>query len=75
MSVFYESLIGVKSSAGTDRAGRDWTRDEKGKQGGAAGRTLFMLTSSDAYPKRLVGTQLSRVDTVIVDTPGVEGER
>jgi hypothetical protein len=39
--------------------------------GGAADRTLFMLSSSDAYPKRLVGTRLSRVDTVIVDTPGV----
>ena len=47
--------------------------------GGSANRTLFMLTSSDAYPKRLIGTRLSRVDTVIVDTPaagaGVEGER
>jgi sugar lactone lactonase YvrE len=43
--------------------------------GGSAGRTLFMLTSSDAYPKRLVGTRLSRVDTAIVDTPGVGGER
>ncbi len=40
--------------------------------GGAAGRTLFMLSSSEAYPKRLVGTRLSRVDTVIVDTPGVD---
>jgi sugar lactone lactonase YvrE len=39
--------------------------------GGAADRTLFMLSSSDAYPKRQVGTRLSRVDTVIVDTPGV----
>jgi sugar lactone lactonase YvrE len=39
--------------------------------GGVAGRTLFMVTSSDAYPKKLVGTRLSRVDTVIVDTPGV----
>jgi sugar lactone lactonase YvrE len=38
--------------------------------GGHAGRTLFMLTSTDAYPKRLIGTRLSRVDTVIVDTPG-----
>jgi len=38
--------------------------------GGPAGRTLFMLTSSDAYPKRLIGSRLSRVDTVIVDTPG-----
>ncbi len=43
--------------------------------GGAAGRTLFMVSSSDAYPERLVGTRLSRVDTVIVDTPGVEGVR
>ncbi|HEY2447790.1 MAG TPA: SMP-30/gluconolactonase/LRE family protein [Mycobacterium sp.] len=38
--------------------------------GGPENRTLFMLTSTDAYPKRLMGTQLSRVDTVIVDTPG-----
>ena len=38
--------------------------------GGPAGRTLFMLTSTDAYPRRLIGTRLSRVDTVIVDTPG-----
>ena len=47
--------------------------------GGPAGRTLFMLSSTDAYPKRLIGTQLSRVDTVIVDTSaagvGVKGER
>jgi sugar lactone lactonase YvrE len=38
--------------------------------GGAEDRTLFMLSSSDAYPQRLIGTRLSRVDTVIVDTPG-----
>jgi sugar lactone lactonase YvrE len=47
--------------------------------GGSADRTLFMLSSSDAYPKRLVGTRLSRVDTVIVDIPaagaGVKAER
>ena len=47
--------------------------------GGPADRTLFMLSSSDAYPKRLIGTRLSRVDTVIVDTPaagaGVKAER
>jgi hypothetical protein len=29
-----------------------------------------MLSSTDAYPKRLIGTRLSRLDTVIVDTPG-----
>jgi sugar lactone lactonase YvrE len=38
--------------------------------GGPAHRTLFMLSSTDAYPQRLVGTRLSRVDAVIVDTPG-----
>jgi sugar lactone lactonase YvrE len=38
--------------------------------GGPADRTLFMLSSTDAYPKHLVGTRLSRVDAVIVDTPG-----
>jgi sugar lactone lactonase YvrE len=38
--------------------------------GGPADRTLFMLSSTDAYPKRLVGTRLSRVDTLVVDTPG-----
>jgi sugar lactone lactonase YvrE len=37
--------------------------------GGPANRTLFMLSSTDAYPQRLVGTRLSRVDAVIVDTP------
>jgi sugar lactone lactonase YvrE len=38
--------------------------------GGSARRTLFMLSSTDASPKRLIGTRLSRLDTVIVDTPG-----
>jgi sugar lactone lactonase YvrE len=38
--------------------------------GGPANRTLFMLSSTDAYPQRLMGTRLSRVDAVIVDTPG-----
>ena len=38
--------------------------------GGSARRTLFMLSSTDAFPKRLIGTRLSRLDTVIVDTPG-----
>jgi sugar lactone lactonase YvrE len=38
--------------------------------GGPARRTLFMLSSTEAYPKRLIGTRLSRLDAVIVDTPG-----
>jgi sugar lactone lactonase YvrE len=38
--------------------------------GGAERRTLFLLSSTDAYPQRLVGTRLSRLDAVTVDTPG-----
>jgi sugar lactone lactonase YvrE len=38
--------------------------------GGPDRRTLFLLSSTDAYPKRLIGTRLSRLDTVTVDTPG-----
>ena len=38
--------------------------------GGPQRRTLFMLTSTDAYPKRLVGTRLSRLDAVLVAAPG-----
>lgn len=38
--------------------------------GGPQRRTLFLLSSTDAYPKRLVGTRLSRLDAVTVTTPG-----
>jgi sugar lactone lactonase YvrE len=38
--------------------------------GGAERRTLFMLSSTSAYPERLVGTQLSRLDATTVDIPG-----
>ena len=38
--------------------------------GGPERRTLFLLSSTDAYPQRLVGTLLSRLDAVTVDTPG-----
>jgi hypothetical protein len=38
--------------------------------GGPERRTLFLLSSTDAYPQRLVGTRLSRVDAVLVDVPG-----
>ncbi len=43
--------------------------------GGPTGRTLFMVSSTDAYPQRLVGTRLSRIDAVIVDTPGPGAEQ
>ena len=38
--------------------------------GGPERRTLFMLSSTSAYPQRLVGTKLSRVDVTTVDIPG-----
>jgi sugar lactone lactonase YvrE len=38
--------------------------------GGPKRRTLFLLSSTDAYPQRLVGTKLSRLDTTTVDIPG-----
>jgi sugar lactone lactonase YvrE len=38
--------------------------------GGPERRTLFLLSSTDAYPKRLVGTRLSQLDAVLVVTPG-----
>ncbi|OHV06826.1 SMP-30/gluconolactonase/LRE family protein [Mycobacterium talmoniae] len=38
--------------------------------GGPERRTLFLLSSTDAYPQRLAGTRNSRLDTVTVDIPG-----
>lgn len=38
--------------------------------GGPERRTLFMLSSTSAYPQRLVGTKLSRLDATTVDIPG-----
>jgi sugar lactone lactonase YvrE len=37
--------------------------------GGPEGRTLFALSSTEAYPQRLIGTRLSRLDTVTVAVP------
>lgn len=38
--------------------------------GGPERRTLFLLSSIDANPKRLSGTRLSQLDAVTVDIPG-----
>jgi sugar lactone lactonase YvrE len=38
--------------------------------GGPGRRTLFLLSSTDAYPRRLAGTKLARLDTTTVDIPG-----
>lgn len=44
--------------------------------GGPEGRTLFMVTTTDAYPEKLRGTTLSRLDATTVDIPaaGFVGE-
>jgi sugar lactone lactonase YvrE len=39
--------------------------------GGPESRVLFLVTATDAYPERLIGTANSRVDVVTVDIPGV----
>ncbi|MFS0896057.1 SMP-30/gluconolactonase/LRE family protein [Mycolicibacterium litorale] len=38
--------------------------------GGPERRMLFLVSATDAYPERLVGTKNSCVDTTIVDLPG-----
>ena len=42
--------------------------------GGPEGNLLFLVTSTEAYPERLIGTQLSRLDATVVDIP-VTGQR
>ncbi|UXA19850.1 SMP-30/gluconolactonase/LRE family protein [Mycobacterium sp. SMC-4] len=37
--------------------------------GGPEGRTLFLVSAADAYPERLRGTTLSRLDATTVDIP------
>ncbi len=38
--------------------------------GGPQRRTLFLVTTADAYPERMAGTRSSRVHTTTVDIPG-----
>lgn len=42
--------------------------------GGPEGNLLFLVTSTEAYPERLIGTRLSRLDATVVDIP-VTGQR
>jgi sugar lactone lactonase YvrE len=37
--------------------------------GGPGGRALFLLSSADAYPERLIGTRASRIDVLVVEVP------
>jgi sugar lactone lactonase YvrE len=38
--------------------------------GGPERRILFLVSATDAYPERLIGTRNSRVDTTVVDVAG-----
>jgi sugar lactone lactonase YvrE len=38
--------------------------------GGEGGKTLYLLTSTSAYPQQLVGTTAARLDTVVVEIGG-----
>lgn len=54
----------------TDRIGIDDRAAIACTLGGPDRRTLFLLSSTDAYPERLIGTRGSRIDTITVDIPG-----
>jgi sugar lactone lactonase YvrE len=60
----------VAGGAVTDRIDMDERCAIACTLGGPERRTLFLLSSTDAYPQRLVGTRLSRLDAVTVFTPG-----
>jgi sugar lactone lactonase YvrE len=53
----------------TDRVDMDGRTAIACALGGPEGRTLFLLSSTDAYPERLIGTKLSRLDAISVDVP------
>lgn len=59
----------VEGGAGTERIDMGERVAIACMLGGPERRTLFLLSSTDAYPQRLVGTKLSRLDAVTVDVP------
>lgn len=71
MTLAHEFQRIVDGGAVTDRIDMDGRTAIACALGGPENRTLFLLSSTDAYPERLIGTKLSRVDALIVDVPGV----
>jgi sugar lactone lactonase YvrE len=59
----------VTAAGVTDRVDLDGRTAIACALGGPEGRTLFLLSSTDAYPERLIGTKLSTLDAVTVDVP------
>jgi sugar lactone lactonase YvrE len=70
MTLAHEFQRITNGSTVTDRIDMDGRTAIACTLGGPEGRTLFLLSSTDAYPERLKGTKLSRVDAVTVDVPG-----
>jgi hypothetical protein len=60
----------VEGGAVTDRIDMGYRTAIACMLGGPERRTLFLLSSTDAYPQKLIGTKLSRLDAVPVDIPG-----
>lgn len=62
----FERITGAGVTDRIDMAGRTAIACALG---GLEDRTLFLLSSTDAYPERLAGTRLSTLDAVMVDVP------
>jgi sugar lactone lactonase YvrE len=60
----------VEGGAITDRIDMDDRTAIACTLGGPERRTLFLLSSTGAYPQRLIGTKNSRLDAMTVDVPG-----
>jgi hypothetical protein len=73
MTLAHEFVRIVDGGAVTDRIDTGGRTAIACALGGPEDRVLFLLTSTDAYPERLVGTRDSWVDAVVVDVAGVHG--
>jgi sugar lactone lactonase YvrE len=73
MTLAHEFVRIVDGGAMTDRIDTGGRTAIACALGGPEDRVLFLLTSTGAYPERLVGTRDSRVDAVAVGVAGVHG--
>ncbi|MGH3639543.1 MAG: SMP-30/gluconolactonase/LRE family protein [Mycobacterium sp.] len=69
MTLAHEFQRIVEGGRITDRIDMDGRTAIACALGGPEGRTLFLLSSTDAYPERLRGTKASRIDAMVVDVP------
>jgi sugar lactone lactonase YvrE len=69
MTLAHEFQRIVDGGLVTDRIDMDGRTAIACALGGPEGRTLFLLSSTDAYPERLIGTRASTIDALMVDVP------